>query len=233
MRGFRKLCVAYAPPSTTPRPPRPRQSEVANRILGVYLRCLAGDRPRSWLRWLPWAKFCYNSSYQTALKATPFQVVYGREPPPVLPYQSGAARVVTLDRQLRDCDAFLADIRERLLQAQDHMKQRHDMSHRALEFEVGDWAWLRLHQLQASGITDKAHLKLVPWYFGPFQVEAKIGSISYRLRLPPNARIHNVFHVVFLKKHEGPTPESIVPLPQIVRGRAVPTPESIVRARLN
>jgi len=39
------------------------QSEVTNRILGVYLHCLAGDRPRSWLRWLPWTEFCYNSSY--------------------------------------------------------------------------------------------------------------------------------------------------------------------------
>jgi hypothetical protein len=39
------------------------QSEVANCVLTMYLRCLAGDRPRSWLQWLPWAEFCYNSSY--------------------------------------------------------------------------------------------------------------------------------------------------------------------------
>jgi hypothetical protein len=43
------------------------QSEVTNRVLGVYLRCLAGDRPKQWLRWLPWAEYYYNSSYQTAL----------------------------------------------------------------------------------------------------------------------------------------------------------------------
>jgi hypothetical protein len=48
------------------------QSEVTNRTIVMYLRCLAGDRPRSWLQWLPWAKFCYNSSYQTTLQATPF-----------------------------------------------------------------------------------------------------------------------------------------------------------------
>jgi hypothetical protein len=48
------------------------QSEVTNRTIVMYLRCLAGDRPCSWLRWLPWAEFCYNSSYQTALQATPF-----------------------------------------------------------------------------------------------------------------------------------------------------------------
>jgi hypothetical protein len=29
------------------------QSEVTNKIITIYLRCLASDRPRSWLRWLP------------------------------------------------------------------------------------------------------------------------------------------------------------------------------------
>jgi hypothetical protein len=35
------------------RPQTDGQSEVSNCIIVVYLRCLAGDRPRSWLRWLP------------------------------------------------------------------------------------------------------------------------------------------------------------------------------------
>jgi hypothetical protein len=39
------------------------QSEVTHRIIVVYLRCLASDRPRSWLRWLPWAEYCYNITY--------------------------------------------------------------------------------------------------------------------------------------------------------------------------
>jgi hypothetical protein len=63
------------------RPQTDGQSEVTNRVLGVYLRCLAGDRPRSWLRWLPWAGFCFNTSYQSALRTTPFKVVFGRDPP--------------------------------------------------------------------------------------------------------------------------------------------------------
>ena len=40
------------------------QSESANKIITMYLRWLTGDRPRNWLEWLPWAEFCYNSSYQ-------------------------------------------------------------------------------------------------------------------------------------------------------------------------
>jgi transposase InsO family protein len=39
------------------------QSEATNKIITMYLRCLTGDWPRQWLEWLPWAEFCYNSSY--------------------------------------------------------------------------------------------------------------------------------------------------------------------------
>ena len=209
------------------------QSEVTNRILGVYLRCLAGDRPRQWLRWLPWAEYCYNTSYQTALKTTPFEVVYGRSPPTLASYRPGLARVVALDRQLYERDVFLTDIRDRLHQAQDIMKETADRSRRFVEFAVGDWVWLRLNHRAAAGITSSAAAKLAHKFYGPFQVVERIGDVAYRLQLPASARIHNVFHVVFLKKHVGDPPVAPVPLPPIDHGRAVPTPQKVLRARLN
>ena len=78
------------------------------------------------MRWLPWAEYCYNTSYQTALKATPFEVVYGHSPPTLASYRPGLARVVALDRQLYERDVFLNDIRDRLHQAQDIMKETAD-----------------------------------------------------------------------------------------------------------
>lgn len=65
------------------------QSEVTNKIIVMYLRCLAGDRPRSWLQWLHWAEYCYNTSYQSSLQVTPFRVAYGRDPPAMVQYVSG------------------------------------------------------------------------------------------------------------------------------------------------
>jgi hypothetical protein len=56
------------------------QSKVVNKIIAMYLRCITGDRPRAWVDWLSWAEYCYNTSFHSALRATPFEVVYGRPP---------------------------------------------------------------------------------------------------------------------------------------------------------
>ena len=62
--------------------------------------------------------YCYNTWFHSALKTSLFEVVYGRPPPPLLPHQEGAATTKAMDVLLRDRDAFLEEVRERLLQAQ-------------------------------------------------------------------------------------------------------------------
>jgi hypothetical protein len=47
------------------------QSEAINKVITMYLRCLAGDRPRSWLQWLPWAEFYYNSAFHSSIRRHP------------------------------------------------------------------------------------------------------------------------------------------------------------------
>jgi len=99
------------------RPQTDDQTEAVNKAIGMYLRCLTGDRPRQWVRWLPWAEYVYNTAYQTTLKATPFRIVYGRDPPTIYLYEPGETRVAAVAKNMADPDEFLADVRYHLEQA--------------------------------------------------------------------------------------------------------------------
>jgi hypothetical protein len=160
------------------------QSEAVNKVLAMYLRCVTGDRPRAWVDWLAWAEYCYNTSYHTTLRATPFEVVYGHPPPPLLPYTPGTAQTDAVDALLRSRDKILAEVRQRLLQAQQLSKRFYDANHRDVEFAVGDWVWLRLLHRTAQSLDPRSRRKLGPRYAGPFQVVERIGRVAYRLQLP-------------------------------------------------
>ena len=43
--------------------------------------------------------------------------------------------------------------------------------------------------------------KLAPHYCGQFEILSRIGQVAYQLALPPNLRVHNVFHISVLKKY--------------------------------
>ena len=71
-------------------------------------------------------------------------MVYGRPPPAILPYRPGTARTEAADALLHSRDEMLAEVRQRLIQAQQLAKKYYDANHREVEFDVGAWVWLRL-----------------------------------------------------------------------------------------
>jgi hypothetical protein len=67
-------------------------------------------------------------------------------------------------------------------------------------FKVGDYVYLKVSP--RKGVTrSRVKGKLTPCYIGPFQIIEKCGKVAYRLKLPEHlSAVHNVFHVLQLKK---------------------------------
>ncbi|KAM0048718.1 putative ribonuclease H-like superfamily [Helianthus debilis subsp. tardiflorus] len=115
-----------------------------SKCLDNYLRCLCFEKPSEWTKWLPLAEYWYNSTYQSAIKCTPFEVIYGQLPPMCLPYLPGESNVEAVDMSLAIREEVINILKADLAQAQHRMKQLVDSHRTERSFKVGDWLYLKL-----------------------------------------------------------------------------------------
>jgi hypothetical protein len=219
--------------STAYHPQSDGQTERVNQCLEMYLRCAVQDAPRTWKSWLSLAELWYNSSYHTSLGCSPSMALYGVEPnvgaAPVL--QPNTPKSVT--DLIEHRELHLQSLKKNLELAQNRMKMMADRNRTNLQFQVGDMVLLKLQPYTQTSVASRPFPKLSFKYFGPYKVVERVGAVAYRLDLPPDSKIHDVFHVSQLKPFLADYSPIYSELPMMTDiEAAAATPEQILDRRL-
>jgi hypothetical protein len=146
---------------------------------------------------------------------TPYEAVYGVPPLRLLSYFPGTTRVEAVDEVLRNREQIIHLLQHNIKQAQQRMKKYADLRRSEREFQVGHEVYLRLQPYRQTAVAHHRALKLSPRFYGPFRVLRRVGKVAYELDLPPEARIHPVFHVSQLKLKVGSSAIALPKLPPV------------------
>jgi hypothetical protein len=154
----------------------------------------------SWDKCLALAEFSYNNSYQSSLQMAPFEVLYGQKCRTPLSWSEIGERKIFGPDLVIEAEHKVKIIQANLKTAQSRQKNYADQRRKPLQFQVGDFVYLRVSPtkgVQRFGIKGK----LAPRYVGPFEILKVCGPVAYKICLPSQlAAIHDVFHISQLKK---------------------------------
>ncbi len=157
-----------------------------------------------WLDLLSQVEFAYNNTTHASTRISPFFANYGFHPrfsleiPRDSINPSPEERATRLGQVQQNLMAELKLTQEWQKKQADYRRKDHP------NFKVGDKVWL----LRKNIATTRPCAKLDYKRFGPFKITKLVGLVACQLELPPQFKIHNVFHVSLLEPyHENPIPE--------------------------
>lgn len=183
--------------STAYHPQSDEQTEVVNRCLETYLRCMTADCPSKWFKCLSLAEWWYNTTFHSSIQRSPFEALYGYAPPIHITYIPGT----TSNRE--DREAMIKLLRFHLHRAQHIKVQLANKKISEFVFHIGDWVYAKLQPYKQVSVEDRGNHKFSPLSYGPQKNLDKIRDVAYRLELPATSQIHPTFHVSKLKKTFG------------------------------
>ena len=187
--------------STAFHPQIDGQSERVIQVLEDLLRACALDLKGNWDDYLPLVEFAYNNSFQASIEIAPFEALYGRRCRSPVCWDDVGEKKLLGSELVQLTIEKVSLIKEILKEAQSRQKSYVDNRRRDLEFKVGDHVFLKV-SLMKSIMRFGRKGKLSPRFVGPFEVLERVGTLAYKVALPPSlSKIHNVFHVSTLRKY--------------------------------
>ena len=101
-----------------------------------------GKRNTRRYAYLPYAEFSYNNSFQTSLKMSPYEALYGLKCRTPLNWtQTGDSRIFGTDLMM-EAEKQVKEIRDRLQLAKSRQKSYYDAKHRQISFEPEEHVYL-------------------------------------------------------------------------------------------
>ncbi|KAL6195377.1 hypothetical protein ACLB2K_030996 [Fragaria x ananassa] len=151
----------------------------------------------SWDKNLSLMEFTYNNSFYSSIGMAPFETLYGKQCRTPLCWNEVRERELCGPKIIHDTNEKIKVDKDVIKAAQSTKKSYADVRRKDLEFQVGEWVFLKLSPWKGVVRFGKRR-KLSPRYIGPYEIIERVGPLAYRLVLPQElSRIHNVFHVCF------------------------------------
>jgi hypothetical protein len=104
-------------------------------------------------------------------------------------------------------------IKQHLNRAVLRMKNQVDKKRSQKQIDKGDMVFLKLQPYVQSSLAPRANQKLSFKYFVPFKILERVGAVAYKLKLPSQCAIHQIFHVSQLKQAIGANNATTTELP--------------------
>ncbi|MCO5585915.1 hypothetical protein L7F22_039849 [Adiantum nelumboides] len=139
---------------------------------------------------------------------SPFKAFYGQECIAPLNLSDPTIKVEASKQMLDEMEAQTKAICKDIQAAQDRQKHYADKNRSERTFKLGDRVFLRVKP-KRSNLSLGKFKKLSPRYCGPYEIVKVISNQAYKLRLPPNLKVHDVFHVSLLKPYV-PNPDQML-----------------------
>uniref|UniRef100_A0A158P5K3 Integrase catalytic domain-containing protein n=1 Tax=Tetranychus urticae TaxID=32264 RepID=A0A158P5K3_TETUR len=160
------------------------------------------ENPR-WDLVLPMITFAYNTANNTSTKASPFYLIYGREPKlPIdvaIERQQKPSNPYSVNKYVTFVEEQWPEIREMAMtftnSAKESQKFRHDRDKDFEFFREGDKVMLK---------NDLKETKFSPLFKGPYVVEKRIGETTYEIRNLGEKADKKKAHIHRLKKYYEP-----------------------------
>ncbi|XP_021649178.2 uncharacterized protein LOC110641667 [Hevea brasiliensis] len=104
---------------------------------------------------------------------------------------------------VRQTEEKVKIIKNSLKAASNRQKSYAALKRKDIEYEVSDKVFLQVSPWKKVLRFGKKG-KLSPRFIGPYEIMECVGSVAYRLALPPQLdKIHNVFHVSMLRRYRS------------------------------